>query len=75
MQTIQVGEFYSVDVIKILPYGVIVDVPTLGKTELIYKSKISNHFVNVLSDYVNIGDNLIAECVVGQSILSFRLIT
>lgn len=62
--TLNIGEHYSVKVIKIIKVGAIVQIAP-EQTELIHLSKIANGFVKDISDFVSVGDVLDAECVQG----------
>ena len=66
MEQIEIGSKYSVEVVKTLPYGLIVKLEDRS-TQLIHISNISDKFVRDVRDYARVGDHFIACGVPGNA--------
>ena len=64
--TIEEDTLYSLIVIKLLARGIVVQLDDTGNTEFIHISRISKQFVSNITDYVNIGQSLVAQGVKGR---------
>lgn len=63
---LELGQLYQVTIIKLVQSGIIVQVGTsTSDTQFIHKSKISKRFVDDISKFVQVGQQLKAEAVVG----------
>lgn len=63
---LRLGAYYAVKIIKLTSSGAVVEMSD-GTTEMIHISNISEDYVKRCSDYVTVGDILIANCVKGNS--------
>lgn len=62
---IELGKVYEVRTIKLLPFGVIVELPDKS-TELVHISNLSDKFVKHVEDVVSVDRIYHAVCVQGQ---------
>lgn len=63
--TLQIGDTYDVEVVKILPFGAVVKMSD-NSTELVHISNISDKFVKDINDYLEIGKIYKVDCVSGS---------
>lgn len=63
--TLQIGDTYDVEVVKILPFGAVVKMSD-NSTELVHISNISDKFVKDINGYLEIGKMYKVDCVSGS---------
>lgn len=63
--TLQIGDTYDVEVVKILPFGAVVKMSD-NSTELVHISNISDKFVKDINDYLELGKIYKVDCVSGS---------
>ena len=63
--TLQPGATYNVTVVKILPYGAVVEMEDKS-TQLVHISNISDKFVRDVADFVSVGRQYKVDCIEGK---------